>query len=105
MQNCLGQYLTSGVSLWCCLCRQLTGFWNRAVDFRKVCICMYLSLIVCLPDLISVPQQVKTAIVDRGTEKVHPMVSDTEVQITKPEDHPGRRNNSKMRTTLVFSDA
>ncbi len=57
-----------------------------------------MSLFVCLPDLIFVPQQVKSAIVDWGAEKVHPMVSDTKVQITKPEDYPEMRNNSNVRT-------
>lgn len=47
-------------------------------------------MFVHLSNLIFSPQQVKAAVVDRGANKVHPMVSNTKVQITKPENHPRR---------------
>lgn len=46
---------------------------------------------VALLNLVFAPQQVVGLIVDAGADKVHAVVLDSEVEISKPENKPRRR--------------
>lgn len=48
-----------------------------------------------MSNLVFAPQQVVGLIVDTGADKVHAMVLNSEVEISKPEHQPGPREGQR----------
>lgn len=48
-----------------------------------------------MSNLVFAPQQVVGLIVDTGADKVHAMVLNSEVEISKPEHQPARREGQR----------